>query len=73
MAVIFIENEPEIQTIGGIEKRAVNKSETVINVATIQEQLSKVFQITGLDSPQKDLEIWPYIFEQVLWQLQCIL
>ena len=69
MAVIFIENKPEIQTIGGIEKRTVNKSETVINVATIQEQLSKVFQITGLDSPKRSRDLALYIFEQVLWQL----
>ena len=61
MAVIFIENKPEIQTIGGIEKRTVNKSETVINVATIQEQLSKVFQITGLDSPKRSRDLALYL------------
>ena len=61
MAVIFIENKPEIQTIGGIEKRVVNKSETVINVATIQEQLSKVFQITGLDSPKRSRDLALYL------------
>ncbi len=61
MAVIFIENKPEIQTIGGIKKRVVNKSETVINVATIQEQLSKVFQITGLDSPKRSRDLALYL------------
>ena len=61
MAVIFIENKPEIQTIGGIEKKVVNKSETVINVATIQEQLSKVFQITGLDSPKRSRDLALYL------------
>ena len=61
MAVIFIENKPEIQTIGGIEKRVVNKSETVINVATIQEQLSKVFQITGIDSPKRSRDLALYL------------
>ena len=61
MAVIFIENKPEIQTIGGIEKRVVNKSEIVINVATIQEQLSKVFQITGLDSPKRSRDLALYL------------
>ena len=61
MAVIFIENKPEIQTIGGIEKRVINKSETVINVATIQEQLSKVFQITGLDSPKRSRDLALYL------------
>lgn len=42
MAVVFIENKPE----GG-------KIEEVINVARIQEPLSKRFHITGLDSPRE--------------------
>ncbi len=39
MAVVFIENKPDGR-----------KVEEVINIARIQEQLSKRFQITGLDS-----------------------
>lgn len=42
MAVVFIENKPDGRTV-----------EEVINVARIQEQLSKRFQITGLDSTRE--------------------
>ncbi len=42
MAVVFIETKPD-----------GSKVEEVINVARIQDQLSKRFQITGLDNPRE--------------------
>ena len=51
MAVVFIENKSETY-VGddGETKRRRQTTEEVISVARIQEQLSKRFQITGLDS-----------------------
>lgn len=51
MAVVFIENKIEEVQVDGQTVRKPVKTEEVINVATIQEQLHKNFQITGLDSP----------------------
>jgi len=53
MAVVFIEDKFEFREVNG-EKRRIRTTETqVINVATIQDQLSKRFEITGLDSTRE--------------------
>ncbi|MCK5902847.1 MAG: protein translocase subunit SecD [Cocleimonas sp.] len=54
MGVVFIEHKTDITKLpdGTISKKT-KKTQEVINVARIQEQLSKRFQITGLDSPQE--------------------
>jgi preprotein translocase subunit SecD len=48
MAVVFIEHKIETREVDGKEIKTRRKIEEVINVATIQEQFSKNFQITGL-------------------------
>lgn len=53
MAVVFIETKVETKKINGEKVRHKQKIEEVINVATIQGNFSKRFQITGLDSPQE--------------------
>ena len=53
MAVVFIENKVETRKVDGKlvkEKRTIRE---VINIARIREQLSRRFQITGLDSPEE--------------------
>ncbi len=50
MAVVFIENKVETHEVDGEIVKTRRKIEEVINVARIQDQLSKRFQITGLDS-----------------------
>ena len=50
MGVVFIENKTENQRQGDQVLKVKKTVEEVINVATIREQLSKRFQITGLDS-----------------------
>lgn len=50
MAVVFIETKTETRTVDGKQEKVRSKVEEVINVATIQEQLGKRFQITGLDN-----------------------
>ena len=54
MGVVFIEHKTDIKKLedGTISKKTTVEKE-VINVARIQEELSKRFQITGLDSPQE--------------------
>ena len=53
MAVVFIEDKFEFRELDG-EKRRIRTTETqVINVATIRDQLSKRFEITGLDSTRE--------------------
>ena len=53
MAVVFIEDKFEFREVDG-EKRRIRTTETqVINVATIRDQLSKRFEITGLDSTRE--------------------
>lgn len=50
MAVLFIENKVDTREVDGElikEKRTIKE---VINIATIRDQLSRRFQITGLDS-----------------------
>ena len=57
MAVVFIENKVESKQVGDevVKKRTTLKE--VINVATIQEQFSARFQITGLDSAEEAREL----------------
>jgi len=50
MAVVFIEYKNEKQIVNGKEVTKRKKVEEVINVATIQEEFGKNFQITGLTS-----------------------
>ncbi len=50
MAVVFIEYHIETKVVDGTPVTTRTKSEEVINVATIQEEFSKRFQITGLTS-----------------------
>ncbi len=54
MGVVFIEHKTDITKLedGSFKKKTTIEKE-VINVARIQEELSKRFQITGLDSPQE--------------------
>lgn len=53
MSVVFIETKIESKEVNGVVEKTSKTSEEVINVARIQEQLSKRFQITGLDSPKE--------------------
>lgn len=54
MAVVFIENKSEYyKDENGELKTRTRKVEEVINIARIQDQLSKRFQITGLDSTRE--------------------
>ncbi len=50
MAVVFIESKVETREIDGEMVKVRRQLPEVINVATIRDQLSKKFQITGLDS-----------------------
>jgi preprotein translocase subunit SecD len=50
MAVVFIESKVESREIDGEIVKVRRQLPEVINVATIRDQLSKKFQITGLDS-----------------------
>jgi preprotein translocase subunit SecD len=53
MGVVFIEDKFEFREVDG-ERIRIRSTETeVINVATIQDQLSKRFHITGLDSTRE--------------------
>lgn len=53
MSVVFIENKIETQEVDGQMVKTSKTTQEVINVARIQEQLGKRFQITGLDSPKE--------------------
>jgi preprotein translocase subunit SecD len=53
MGVIFIEDKYELKDINGEQKRIKRTEQRVINVATIRDQLSKRFHITGLDSTRE--------------------
>lgn len=53
MAVVYIENKTETRQVDGKTVRQKKTVEEVINVATIRDQFTKRFQITGLDSPQE--------------------
>lgn len=50
MAVVFIESKTETREVNGEMVKVRRLVPEVINVATIRDQLSKKFQITGLDS-----------------------
>ena len=53
MAVVFIETKTETVDVDGEMVKKRRKIEEVINAATIQDQLGKRFQITGLSSTQE--------------------
>lgn len=53
MAVVFIEDRYEDKLVNGEKKRIKITEKRVINVATIRDQLSKRFQISGLDSTRE--------------------
>ena len=53
MGVVFIEDRYEMKEIDGENKRIKTTHQRVINVATIRDQLSKRFHITGLDSTRE--------------------
>jgi preprotein translocase subunit SecD len=53
MGVVFIEDKFEFREVNGERKRIRSTESQVINVATIQDQLSKRFRITGLDSTRE--------------------
>ncbi|MGH1537488.1 MAG: protein translocase subunit SecD [Gammaproteobacteria bacterium] len=57
MAVVFIDNKTVTVNKDGEKIRKTIRSEEVINVARIQEQLSKRFQIEGLDSTHEALKL----------------
>ena len=61
MAVLFIESKSEQRIINGESKRVNRKYEKIISLATIQERLSKSFQITGLDSPKQARDLALYL------------
>ena len=50
MAVVFIERKPQTRIVEGTPVRTTRVVEEVINVATIRDQFSRRFQITGLAS-----------------------
>ncbi|MGH8512525.1 MAG: protein translocase subunit SecD, partial [Gammaproteobacteria bacterium] len=53
MGVVFIETKIDTQKKGNETIKVKKTVEEVINIATIREQLSKRFQITGLDSTEE--------------------
>lgn len=53
MAVVFKETKTDVKVVDGKEVVTRHTSEEVINIATIRDQLSKRFQITGLDSSEE--------------------
>jgi len=61
MAVLFIESKSEARVVNGETKRVTKKYEKIISIATIQERLSKSFQITGLDSPKQARDLALYL------------
>ncbi len=61
MAVLFIESKSESRIVNGENKRVTRKYEKIISIATIQERLSKSFQITGLDSPKQARDLALYL------------
>jgi preprotein translocase subunit SecD len=58
MAVVFIENKIQSKMVNGQKVKIRTRTEEVINIATIQGQFSKNFQITGLGSSEaRDLSL----------------
>ncbi len=53
MAVVFIEDKFDVTEVNGEIRRKKTTETQVINVATIRDQLSKRFEITGLDSTRE--------------------
>ncbi|MFV2031845.1 MAG: protein translocase subunit SecD [Gammaproteobacteria bacterium] len=53
MAVVFIEDKFEFREVDGVKRRFRTTESQVINVATIRDQLSKRFEISGLDSTRE--------------------
>lgn len=53
MGVVFIENKVETKVVNGEKVKTRETIREVINTATIQERLSKRFQITGLDNSRE--------------------
>jgi preprotein translocase subunit SecD len=53
MAVVFIEDKFEFREQDGETRRIKRTEQRVINVATIRDQLSKRFHITGLESTRE--------------------
>jgi preprotein translocase subunit SecD len=53
MGVVFIEDKFEFVDVDGVKQRIRTTESEVINVATIRDQLSKRFHITGLDSTRE--------------------
>ncbi|HEX2238646.1 MAG TPA: protein translocase subunit SecD [Gammaproteobacteria bacterium] len=53
MAVVFIQTTPETVVRNGKKVQVPRTTEEVINIARIQEQLGRRFQITGLDSTRE--------------------
>jgi preprotein translocase subunit SecD len=53
MATVYIENKSETLLVDGQEVKKASTEETVINVATIRDQLGKRFQITGLGTTEE--------------------
>jgi preprotein translocase subunit SecD len=53
MGVVFIEDKFEFRDVDGVRQRFRTTESEVINVATIRDQLSKRFHITGLDSTRE--------------------
>ena len=60
MGVVFIEDKFEFRDVDGEKKRIRTTESQVINVATIRDQLSKRFHITGLDSTREARDLACY-------------
>jgi len=57
MAVVFIESKTETRIVDGEIVKVRRQLPQIISVATIRDQLSKKFQITGLDSGAEASEL----------------
>ena len=57
MAVVLIESKTEVRKVGGKLTKVKRTDAKIISVATIRDQLSKKFQITGLDSGAEASEL----------------
>lgn len=57
MSVVFIESKTETRKIDGEMVKVRRQLPQIISVATIRDQLSKKFQITGLDSGSEASEL----------------
>ncbi len=57
MAVVFIEDRYEDKMVDGKKIRIKKTEKRVINIATIRDQLSKRFQISGLNSTRESRDL----------------